>query len=145
MAEEVRFFLRTALYSAAIAVVYWFNSSSPVHGYDWAGTVMLLFTALAAGGVVAVLAGSVRQTRAPAGGRSMLSRVTGIIALTDPPGAAGDRPLSTELERVPVGSAWPVAAGLAATLIGLGLVFGPWLWLPGLALLAATVWGWVTE
>jgi hypothetical protein len=38
-----------------------------------------------------------------------------------------------------------VAAGIAAMLIGLGLVYGPWLWLPGLVLLAATVWGWVTE
>ena len=27
----------------------------------------------------------------------------------------------------------------------LGLVYGPWLLLPGLVIAAGTVWGWVTE
>lgn len=145
MAEEARFFLRTALYSAVIAVVYWFTARQPgTDAYDWPGTVMLAFTALAAGGVVAVLIASVRRAR-PRGAGSVFHRATQIIGLGDPEGAAGERPLTTELDPVPTGSAWPVAAGLAATMIALGLVFGPWLWLPGIALLAATVWGWITE
>jgi len=145
MAEEIRFFLRTALYSGVISVIYWFASYEPATGsYDWAGTVMLAFTALAAGGVAAVLAGSVSRARASGGG-GPLTRVGNVIGLGDPIGAADDRPLSTELDPVPTGSAWPVAGGLAALLIGTGLVFGAWLWLPGIALLAATTWGWITE
>ena len=145
MAEEARFFLRTALYAAVIAVVYWFTARQPGTGaYDWVGTVMLAFTALAAGGVVAVLIGSVRRAR-PSGGGSLIARAGGLISLGDPVGAADERPLATELDPVPTGSAWPVAAGVAATMIASGLVFGPWLWLPGVALLAATVWGWITE
>jgi len=147
MAEEVRFFLRTALYSAVISVVYWFSSHEPLTGaYDWAGTVMLLFTALAAGGVVAVLIASARgTTRGLQGGGSLPGLANRLVGFTDPATAADERPLSAGLEPIPTGSAWPVAAGLAATLIGTGLVFGPWLWLPGLALLTATVWGWIAE
>ena len=54
MAEEVRFFLRTALYSAVIAVSYWFASFEPdgvPTDYDWAGTTLLAFTVLACGGM----------------------------------------------------------------------------------------------
>jgi len=146
MAEELRFFLRTALYSAVISAIYWFASYDPVRDrYDWAGTAMLVATALAATTVVAVLAASVRSARDGASGGSPLALVNRAIGLGDPGGAADDRPLSADLDPVPTGSAWPVAAGIAAMLIGLGLVYGPWLSLPGLVLLAATVWGWVTE
>ena len=34
---------------------------------------------------------------------------------------------------------WPAA------LLALGLVYGPWALLPGIALLAITVWGWITQ
>jgi hypothetical protein len=30
-------------------------------------------------------------------------------------------------------------------LTGFGLVFGPWLLLPGIAVIALTVWGWITQ
>ena len=35
--------------------------------------------------------------------------------------------------------------GIQITAIGMGLVFGPWLVLPGLAMLAWTAWSWVTQ
>jgi hypothetical protein len=146
VAEEVRFFLRTALYSAVISVVYWFSSREAQTGaYDWAGTMMLLFTALAAGGVVMVLIAAARgTTRGLLDNGSLPGLASRLVGFTDP--AAGDeRPLSAGLEPIPTRSPWPAAAGLAATLIGTGLVFGPWLWLPGVALLAATVWGWIAE
>ena len=146
MAEELRFFLRTALYSAVISAIYWFASYDAVRDrYDWAGTAMLVATALAAAAVVAVLAASVRRARDGTTGGSPLAVVNRVIGLGDPGGAADDAPLSVELDPMPTGSAWPVAAGIAAMLIGLGLVYGPWLWLPGLVLLVAAVWGWVTE
>lgn len=148
MAEELRFFLRTALYSALIAVVYWFASYDPVRDrYDWAGTAMLVAAALAAAAVVAVLAGTVRNARSPeprASG-SPLRIVDRVVGFADPGGAADDRPLAAGLDPVPTGSAWPIAAGIAGVLIGLGLVYGPWLWLPGLVLMGVTAWAWVTE
>ena len=30
-------------------------------------------------------------------------------------------------------------------MIGLGLVYGPWLLLPGVVLAAITIWGWITQ
>ena len=40
MAEELRFFLRTAAYTAVIGVLYWIVS------YEWAGSVMLAWGSL---------------------------------------------------------------------------------------------------
>ena len=57
MAEELRFFLRTAAYTAVIAVIYW------VVSYEWAGSVMLAFVALATGLVVVAFFVVVRATR----------------------------------------------------------------------------------
>jgi hypothetical protein len=145
MAEELRFFLRTALYAAVIAAIYWFASYDPVEEtYDWAGTVLLAAVALAG---TAVVAGMALFARRALHGRegSTLAVLARWLGLADPGGAAEDAPLATELEPLPPSSGWPLAGGLAATLIGLGLVFGPWLWLPGIALLAWTTWSWVTQ
>src|SRR5205823_5231455 len=48
VAEELRFFLRTAAYTAVIGILYWIVS------YEWAGSVMLAFVAVATGLVVVV-------------------------------------------------------------------------------------------
>jgi hypothetical protein len=153
MAEEVRFFLRTAASSVVISVVYGFASYDAVRDrYDWAGTVMLVATALAAAAVVGVLLVSVRRARGGAGGAagatrrsSPLATVRGVIGFTDPAGAANDNPVAAGLDPVPAGSAWPVGAGIGALLVAFGLVFGPWLLLPGLAVTAAVAWGWITQ
>ncbi|HET6380082.1 MAG TPA: cytochrome c oxidase subunit 4 [candidate division Zixibacteria bacterium] len=145
MAEELRFFLRTALYAAAIAVIYWFASHDPVTGgYDWAGTTVLAAAALATGAIVAVAGAFARRALHGEGG-TVLETAVHWIGLTDPGGAADDQPLSVGLDPLPRSSSWPVLAGLAATLVALGLVFGPWLLLPGVALLALSIWGWVTQ
>lgn len=145
MAEELRFFLRTAIYAAIIAVVYWFASYDQVaDAYDWIGTVLLVATVLATGSVVVVSAAFARRAiHGPPG--STLEVLGRWLLLNDPGGEAGDEPLATGLDPLPRSSIWPLAAGVAATLIGLGLVYGPWLILPGLTLLAWTVWGWVTQ
>src|SRR5207249_10190644 len=59
LAEELRFFLRTAAYTAVIGVLYWIVS------YEWAGSVMLAFVAVATGLVVVVFFTAVRATRGP--------------------------------------------------------------------------------
>ena len=145
MAEELRFFLRTGVYAAVIAVVYWFASYDPVsQTYDWAGTALLVAVALAGIAVVAVMALFARRALGgrPGSTRAILVRWLG---LGNPGGTADDTPLATELDPLPTSSVWPLLGGVAAALIGLGLVFGPWLWLPGVVLLAWTAWSWVTQ
>jgi len=145
MAEELRFFLRTGVYAAVIAAIYWFASYDAVtDSYDWAGTTLLVAAALAGIAAVAVMALFARRAL---GGRpgSTLAVLVRWLGLADPGGAADDSPLATELDPLPPSSVWPLLGGVSATLIGLGLVFGPWLWLPGIVLLAWTAWSWVTQ
>ncbi len=145
MAEELRFFLRTALYSAVVAIVYWFASYDQVGDtYDWIGTALLVATVLAAGAVVALMGLFARRALRGEPGPT-LGVIGRWLLLSDPGGEADDAPLATGLDPLPRSSVWPVVAGLAATLIGLGLVFGPWLTLPGLTLLGWAAWSWVTQ
>ena len=145
MAEELRFFLRTAAYTALIGIIYWLLS------YEWAGSVMLAFVALATGLVVLVFFLLVRATRGPltdgADGpmRRLGLALARVVGFAEPRGPAGAEPLAAGLEPIPLGSIWPLVAAAAASMIGLGLVYGPWLSLPGVALLAVTVWGWITQ
>lgn len=145
MAEELRFFLRTATYSAIVGGVYWLLS------YEVAGSVMLGAVVFATGLVVGVLFFAVRATRGEVDPRSggplgragvALARVVGFA---EPRGPAGEQPVAAGLEPVPVGSVWPLVSGLAAVMVALGLVFGPWLSLPGLVIGGFAVWGWVTQ
>jgi Cytochrome c oxidase subunit IV len=145
MAEELRFFLRTAAYSALIGLVYWFVS------YEVAGSVMLGFVVLATGLVVGIFFFAVRATRGeldPRRGGPMqrsglaLARVFGFA---EPQGAAGKEPIAAGLEPIPRGSIWPLVGGAAAAIVGLGLVYGPWLTLPGIVLVGFTIWGWLTQ
>jgi hypothetical protein len=145
MAEEVRFFLRTTLYSAAVGVLYWYIS------YEVAGSVMLAFVVLATGLVVGFLTIAVRATRGElaAGDGGPVTRLALTILQTvgfvEPRTAALEEPLAAGLGRFPRGSAWPMIGGAGALLVGLGLVYGPWLLLPGIVVVAFTVWGWITQ
>jgi len=145
MAEELRFFLRTAAYTAVIGLIYWLLS------YEWAGSVMLAFVALATGLVVIVIFLVVRATRGPltGGANGPMERlglaVARLVGFAEPRGPAGEEPMAAGLEPIPLASIWPLVAAAAATMIGLGLVYGPWLTLPGIALAAVTVWGWITQ
>jgi hypothetical protein len=145
VAEELRFFLRTAAYTAVIGLIYWFLS------YEWAGSVMLAFVALATGLVVVACFVVVRATRGPLTGeatgpiRRLGLAIARLVGFAEPRGPAGDEPLAAGLEPIPLSSVWPLVAAAAASMIGLGLVYGPWLTLPGIALAAVTVWGWITQ
>jgi hypothetical protein len=149
MAEEVRFFLRTAVYAAVIAVVYWFASREYEGidlGYDWAGTTLLAFTVLACGaiaGVVLLLVRTARQGWAVGDGplprrlRTTLNRLVGFgEGRTEAPLAGGP-------DLLPAASPWPIVSAVAGTLILLGLVYGPWLVAPGVVLLAIGAGGWL--
>lgn len=166
MPEEMRFFLRTAIYTALIGTIYWLVS------YEWAGTVLL--ASLLGASIFFIAAGSAlyRTARREAasggagngdlGGRSsevdgpgraptdgdatprrgsLLRRAVGFDAPGEDPGA----PLELAEQVFPTASLWPLAAALAATLVGLGALYGPWLWIPGASLGIATGTAWLTQ
>lgn len=141
MPEEMRFFLRTALHTAGITLIYWAVSR------EWAGTVMLTFLFLAS--LFFIFAGSslarngARSTSGSAVPQrgSVLRRAVGFDAEGEDPGA----PLKIEDGEFPGPSLWPLGAALAATLVGLGLIYGAWLWIPGVSLGLATGTAWLTH
>lgn len=150
MVEELRFFLRIAVYLVVIATIYWFVS------YEVAGTVLLLFGAVGTGFFVVAARISFQpkspEDLIPRPPKTGLRRMTGVFGrylAFDDEGATGgeptNAPLALEEERFPESSVWPLAAAVASLLLGLGLVFGPWLWIPGLALGASSMWGWLTQ
>ncbi|HET7140922.1 MAG TPA: cytochrome c oxidase subunit 4 [Gemmatimonadales bacterium] len=145
MAEELRFFLRTGAYSIVVGGVYWFVS------YEVAGSLLLLFVVFSSLVFVGVAAAFVRQARNEivpddtAGLGRVLGAVNRVFGFEEHRSAAGTDPLAAGLEPIPTGSLWPLVAGIAALLLLLGLVYGPWLLLPGIVLAAGTVWGWVTQ
>jgi hypothetical protein len=74
----------------------------------------------------------------------VVRRVASAVALDDE-GSDVPPPLEIEEEPVVTVSPWPLLAAAAALLVGLGLLYGPWLWLPGTALGAAAAYGWLTQ
>lgn len=133
MAEELRFFLRTGLYSALAGTIYWFVS------YEVAGSVLLAFAFVSALTFVIVMAVAVRgQHVSKEQARSIVARYLGFVEddATSPLQLAGEPPAPASL--------WPLAAGTAATLAALGLVFGGWFLVPAAGLGLAALHGWLT-
>lgn len=130
MAEEVRFFVRIALFTIAIGTIYWFVS------YEEAGTVLFAGIVASAVTFALVIAWKVRATRR--GGRG----IKAMLGFADLP---EDRPLHLDEDSFPAASMWPAAASLGLMLIGVGLIYGAWLWVPGLAIALSATWGWLTE
>jgi hypothetical protein len=127
--EEVRFLGRLAIYALGIGVAYWFVS------YEAAGTVLLIGFGIATGGGFVVLW---RGSRRGAAGAS--------VPASDPgsdPGASPDGPFGDESGPVPSGSLVPLEVGFGIAVIGLGLVFGPWLILAGVVPFLAGAWSWL--
>lgn len=145
MAEELRFFLRTAAYTTVIAWIYWIVS------YETAGSVMLGFVAAATALVVAFIFFAVRSARGEldphSGGPVVRAGMAfaRLLGFAEPLGPAGEEPLAGDLEPIPLGSIWPLIGAAAASMLGLGLIYGPWLALPGVAVAALTIWGWITQ
>jgi hypothetical protein len=125
MKEEARVFLRTAAYALLVAGIYWFVS------YEVAGTVLLIVLGVAAAALTAMLPGRTKVLRAP------LELATF---------GEGEEPIM-EIEEVPLPtlSLQPLLVALGAAGVTLGLVFGAWLWLPGILILLGAAWRWHTE
>jgi hypothetical protein len=130
MAEELRFFLRIALFTIVISTIYWFVAR------EEAGTALLVGVIVGCVVFVGIVGAGVRSSRR--GGASPNALIG--FADTEP-----ESPLLLEEDTFPAASAWPVIASLAAALVGLGLIYGAWLWIPGAALGLSCAWGWLLE
>jgi hypothetical protein len=137
VAEEFRFFLRSALYVLVVGIVYWFVS------YEAAGTVLLLGVGLASAAFIALGLAFGRRTGAGRGGGGALGWVNRVIGFSEAPDEPA--PLEGGPEIVPLASAWPILAAAGATVVGLGLVLGPWLLVPGAVLTVAALLGWLVQ
>jgi hypothetical protein len=146
VAEELRFFLRTALYTIVITTVYWFLS------YEIAGSVMLLVLGLAAIFFVATTAFLIRhlyrstdETRASKRGVRRAGVVSRTIGFDEPSSDSAVSPVAVEEGPIATSSPWPIVLALALALIGAGLLFGGWTWIPGGVMALVAGWGWITE
>jgi hypothetical protein len=139
VAEELRFFLRSAIWAIGLAIVYWFVSREP------AGTVLLGALGVAILALISAIAYEVRGTvdeLRPAGGPlRFLNRVVGFHESL----AAENPPLGTDPGRIPLASIWPILAAAAVVTVGLGLLYGAWLALPGVALGIVALYGWLVQ
>ncbi|HEX2195439.1 MAG TPA: cytochrome c oxidase subunit 4 [Actinomycetota bacterium] len=128
MPEELRVFVRAALYVALVTAIYWFVS------YEKAGT-LLLGSLLVAAVLFVVVGRSIGRRNWPK---------ASFVAFDDEGGDV-DPPLEIEEEPVVTVSPWPLLGAAGAMLVGLGLLYGPWLWLPGAGLAIAAGYGWITQ
>ncbi len=128
MPEEIRFFLRTAVFGLAIAVVYWFRS------YDAVGTVMLGGFGVAGAFLAVVFVRSLR-----ARGWHPTGRLSAWLGLGDTAGS----PLGGEPTRYPAPGCAPIACGLGLALVALGAVYGPPPVLVAAPFLAFGGWTWL--
>jgi hypothetical protein len=131
MPEEVRLWLRTAGFGLAIAVVYWFVS------YEIAGTLLLVGFGLGGAFLAVFSATSLRRA-----GHHVQGPPWTWIGLASP-----DAPnvLTDEESRLPSASFAPLAIGLAIAIAALGLVYGLWLVVAALPLLAIGARAWYRE
>lgn len=136
MPEELRLFVRAALYMAVVTAIYWFVS------YEKAGT--LLLGSLFGGAVLFAVWGRVYGRATERRPRGLLRRAATLVALDDEGGEVPP-PLEMEEEPVVTVSPWPLLGAAGAMLVGLGLLYGPWLWLPGAGLAGAAAYGWITQ
>jgi hypothetical protein len=141
MAEELRFFIRVALYLIVADTIYWFVT------YEWAGSVLMgtlalgaIFFAIAAG----VTARGLRTSPVPEPLRGgLIGGLDRALGFHEPP--REDGPLDFEDEPIPPSSIWPLVASVGGLLLALGLVYGAWFWLPGASVVLLSIWGWLTE
>ena len=141
MAEEVRFFLRTAIYTLGITAIYWFLS------YEIVGSTLLFSLGLSAIFFVVVGFVMIRHARTAAlpDDTRPANLVRRTLGFDEPTDETSIPPLALEDEMIPSSSIWPLVTAVAALLLGLGLIYGGWMWGPGVVLAIVALWGWVTQ
>lgn len=124
MRTGAKVFLGSALFSAAIGLLYWLVSEEP------AGTALLASMVLAPGTLAVYTALSARGRELPSQDRSEAG-----------PADGAEEPVGT----FAAASAWPIILGAGSLLVAAGLAYGVWLLLPAAALFALAVVGLARE
>jgi hypothetical protein len=141
VAEEVRFFLRTAIYTLGVTVIYWFLS------YEIVGSMLFLSVGLAA--IFFVVVGYVMIHHANRdvvpGETRPANAIQRTLGFDEPESETVIPPLALEDDLIPSSSIWPLVTAVAALLLGLGLIYGGWMWGPAIVLAVIALWGWVTQ
>lgn len=123
MRAEMWTVLSAGIFFALVTPVYWFMSG------DWTGTVALIMSFLLTALVAFYLAVVAKQ-----------------IPMRPEDNKAGEiADGSGELGFFPPYSWWPIAAAGSLGVIVLGIVFGWWLFIIGVALGSMALWGWIFE
>lgn len=142
MAEELRLFLRASIYIAVAGTVYWLVSSETAGAVLLAALLIALVAFLLMGAFFA--RSSFGDFRVREGGvRGIVGRVNRLIGFHER--ADAKAPMEGGPELIPLASAWPVMTAGAIAVMGLGVVFGAWLLIPGAVLLLGAGVGWLTQ
>ena len=112
-----------AAFLLLVAIVYWFVT------YEYAGTFLL---GVMAGGL---LFAAVYLAAASRGGRYPADQPD-----LRPEDAAGER-----LGAFAAASIWPIVLAGGVLVVLAGLVYGPWLFVPGMVITVAALLGWTRE
>jgi hypothetical protein len=135
MTDEAGVLLRVSIFGFAAGVVYWFLS------YEWLGTVCLLLLGAGPGFAGLILVQEQRHRGGTGEPRADAMRRLAGIPPQDPP---GPKDLAAEdLGVLPLPTIWPLAAALGVSVLFTGLIYGLWLVILGLGLLAYATWGWL--
>ncbi len=147
MAEELRFFLRIALYVVAASIAYWIMAK------EHAGTVLFLFLAAGCFFFVGAIAHLLRQTHSEIRvddaqrlhKNRTLDMIDRVIGFEEHPGDASGGPMTLQEQAVPTASVWPIVGAVCVFLFVMGLLFGAWLWVPAILLGLYVARGWLTQ
>ena len=129
-----RIFLFVGLFLLALGILYGATA------YEESGTVMLL-----GGGALGLWIGAYLWLQLRAGTREDEAAGLGTATALVPSGAAEGAVVEHEGLYLPHASAWPFAIGLGAATLANGLVLGLWVIVPGVALMAIGIGGFVRQ
>lgn len=132
----LRVFVFIGAFLGGLGILYWATA------YEESGTVMLLLAAALGLWVGAYLW---LQQRGPVGPVIEAEQAAGEAIAAEGAGPAGTGAPEGLAHYLPHASAWPFAIGLGAATLANGLVLGLWVIVPGAALLALGIGGFVRQ
>jgi hypothetical protein len=135
MTDEAGVLLRVSIFGFVAGIVYWFLS------YEWLGTVCLLLLGAGPGFAGLILVQEQRHRGGTGESRAVALRRLAGIPPQDPPGPEDLE--ADDLGVLPLPTIWPLAAALGFTILFTGLIYGLWLVILGIGLLAYAAWGWL--
>ena len=135
MTDEAAMLLRVSVFGFAAGIIYWYLSYEPL------GTVALLLLGAGPGFAGLVLLQEQRARGGTGEPRADAMRRLAGIPPQDPPGPKDLA--ASDLGVLPLPTIWPLAASLGVAMLLTGLIYGLWLVILGLGLIAYAAWGWL--